>query len=144
MDDEVWALRRQLGSVPRLAEIGAVKNRLTRFAELLLERGGKSATLQYSPTVSSLPYQGLHVRHSTNIDARLWRVSGGTVERTYDIFEKTSDGSMLWRVAVPGHDAALRKLKEMAAQSPSEFQLRHLESNTLIAAINTQRKESGK
>jgi hypothetical protein len=59
------------------------------------------------------------------------------VERTYDIFEKTSDGSILWRFAIPGHEAALRKLKEMAAQSPSEFQLRHLASNTLIATINT-------
>jgi hypothetical protein len=58
------------------------------------------------------------------------------MERTYDIFEKTEDGSMLWRVAIPGHEAAIRKLQEMAAQSSSEFQLRHLASNTLIATIN--------
>ena len=59
------------------------------------------------------------------------------MERTYDIFERMDDGSMLWRVAIPGHEAAIRKLQEMAAQSPHEFQLRHLASNTLIAAINT-------
>jgi hypothetical protein len=58
------------------------------------------------------------------------------MERTYDIFEKTDDGSMLWRAAIPGHEAALSKLKEMAAESPSEFQLRHLASDTLIATIN--------
>jgi hypothetical protein len=61
------------------------------------------------------------------------------VERTYDIFEKMKDGSMMWRVAVPGHEAALSTLKEMAAQSPSEFQLRHLASNTLIATINPEK-----
>jgi hypothetical protein len=64
------------------------------------------------------------------------------MERTYDIFEKMKDGSILWRVAIPGHEAALCKLKEMAAQSPSEFQLRHLASNTLIASISMPRNEN--
>jgi hypothetical protein len=45
------------------------------------------------------------------------------MERTYDIFEKMEDGSVLWRVAIPGHEAALRKLKEMVAQSHNEFYL---------------------
>jgi hypothetical protein len=53
-------------------------------------------------------------------------VGGLGVKRTYDIFEKESNGSMLWRVAVPGHEAALCKLQEMAAQSPSEFHLMHI------------------
>lgn len=61
------------------------------------------------------------------------------MERTYDIFEKMSDGSTLWRVAILGHDAAMRKLKEMAAQSPNEFHLWHLASNTLAATINTKK-----
>jgi hypothetical protein len=61
----------------------------------------------------------------------------GDMERTSDIFEKVNDGSMLSRVAVTGHEAVLHKLQEMAAPSPSEFQLRHLASDTLIAAINT-------
>jgi hypothetical protein len=58
------------------------------------------------------------------------------MERTYDIFEKTEDGSMLWRVAIPGHEAALCKLKEMAAQSPNEFHLMHIPTKTTIATIN--------
>jgi hypothetical protein len=66
------------------------------------------------------------------------------MERIYDIFEKESDGSMLWRVAVPGHEAAMRKLQEMAAQSANEFQLKHLASDTLIATMNTPRNENGK
>jgi hypothetical protein len=59
------------------------------------------------------------------------------VERTYDIFEKERDGSMPWRVAIAGHEAALRKLKEMAAQSPNEFHLMHIPTKTIIATINT-------
>jgi hypothetical protein len=56
--------------------------------------------------------------------------------RTYDIFEKMGDGSTLWRCAIPGHKAAIRKLQEMAAQSHNEFHLWHLASNTLATTIN--------
>jgi hypothetical protein len=65
------------------------------------------------------------------------------VERTYDIFEKTEDGSMLWRVAIPGHEAAIQKLRELAAKSPNEFRLMHLASNTVIATINTPKDVPG-
>jgi hypothetical protein len=66
------------------------------------------------------------------------------MERTYDIFEKMKDGSTLWRVAVPGREAALKRLQEMAAQSHNEFHLWHLASNTLATTINTPRNENGK
>jgi hypothetical protein len=59
------------------------------------------------------------------------------MERTYDIFEKTNDGSLVWRAVIPGREAAMRKLEEMAAQSPNEFQLKHLASDTVIATMNT-------
>lgn len=59
------------------------------------------------------------------------------MERTYDIFEKMNDGSMLWRAAVPGHEAAIRKLQEFAAKSSNEFHLMHVSTKTIIAAINT-------
>jgi hypothetical protein len=58
------------------------------------------------------------------------------VDRTYDIFEKMEDGSVVWRVAIPGHGAAILKLQELAAQSHNEFHLWHLASNTLAATIN--------
>jgi hypothetical protein len=59
------------------------------------------------------------------------------MERTYDIFEKMKDGSMLWRTAIAGHEAAIRKLQEMAAQSPNEFHLMHIPTKTTIATTNT-------
>jgi hypothetical protein len=62
------------------------------------------------------------------------------VERTYDIFETMKDGSVLWRAAIPGHEAAIRKLQEMAAQSPNEFQLMHIPTKTVIATIKAPNK----
>ena len=59
------------------------------------------------------------------------------MERTYDIFEKMSDGSVLWRAAIPGHEAAIRQLRELASQSTNEFQLMHIPTKTVIATINT-------
>jgi hypothetical protein len=59
------------------------------------------------------------------------------MERACDIFEKMEDGSVLWRVAIPGYEAAMHKLREMAAQSHNEFHLWHLASNTLATTINT-------
>ena len=58
------------------------------------------------------------------------------MERTYDIFERMSDGYLMWRAVIPGRDAAMRKMEEMAAQSANEFQLKHLASDTLIATVN--------
>jgi hypothetical protein len=66
------------------------------------------------------------------------------MERTYDIFEKMDDGSLLWRAVIPGREPAMRKLQEMAAQSANEFQLKHLASDTLIATMNRPRNENGK
>jgi hypothetical protein len=60
------------------------------------------------------------------------------MERTYDIFEKMNDGSLVWRAVVPGYEAAMRKLQEMAAQSSHEFQVKHLASDTVVATIHPQ------
>lgn len=60
----------------------------------------------------------------------------GLMERTYDIFENMPDGSLLWRAAIPGHDGAIQKLRELAAKSPNEFRLMHIATNTVIATIN--------
>jgi hypothetical protein len=61
------------------------------------------------------------------------------VGRTYDIFGKMEDGSVLWRDAVSGHEAAIHKLQEMAAQSQNEFHLWYLASNTLAATIDPEK-----
>jgi hypothetical protein len=52
-------------------------------------------------------------------------------------FRKDERRSLVWRAVIPGREAAMRKLQEMAAQSANEFQLKHLASDTLIATINT-------
>ena len=59
------------------------------------------------------------------------------MERTYDIFEKLSDGTMVWKVAVAGHEQAIRRLRDLSKQTSNELQLLHLPSKTLIASINT-------
>jgi hypothetical protein len=63
------------------------------------------------------------------------------MERTYDIFEKMMDGSMLWRAVVPGREAAMLKLQQMVGQSANEFQLEHLASDTLIATMNPPKSD---
>jgi hypothetical protein len=65
------------------------------------------------------------------------------MERTYDIFENMPDGSLIWRGAVPGHEAAIHKLQELAAKSSNEFRLMHLATSTVIATVNTPKNVSG-
>lgn len=63
------------------------------------------------------------------------------MERVYDIFENMPDGSLIWRGAITGHEAAIHKLQEFAAKSTNEFRLMHVPSKTLIAAINIPKDE---
>jgi hypothetical protein len=58
------------------------------------------------------------------------------VERTYDIFEKEGDGSMIWRATVTGHEAAITKLHELATKTSNELQVLHLPTKALIATMN--------
>jgi hypothetical protein len=43
------------------------------------------------------------------------------MRRDYDVFEKFSDGSTLWRACVAGRYEAQRKMHELAESSESEF-----------------------
>ena len=61
-----------------------------------------------------------------------------TVERTYDIFEKHPDGTMLWKETVNGHEAAIAKLREVAAKTTNEVQVLHLPTKSLIATMNAK------
>ena len=60
------------------------------------------------------------------------------MDRTYDVFERLSDGTMVWRATVVGHEVALRKLRELARLGDNEFRLMHLDTQTIIATINTK------
>lgn len=43
------------------------------------------------------------------------------MRREYDVFEKFSDGSTLWRATVLGRFEALRKTQELRERSDNEF-----------------------
>jgi hypothetical protein len=43
------------------------------------------------------------------------------MRREYDVFEKFSDGSTLWRATVTGRFEALRKMQEFGEHSDNEF-----------------------
>lgn len=58
------------------------------------------------------------------------------MERTYDIFKKDADGSMIWRATVGGHESAIAKLRELAAKTSNEMQVLHLPTKALIATMN--------
>jgi len=62
------------------------------------------------------------------------------MERTYDIFERLQDGTLLWVEVVHGHEEAIRKLRLWAEKRPNEFRLMHLPSNTLIATTNNAKE----
>jgi hypothetical protein len=61
------------------------------------------------------------------------------MERTYDIFEKQLDGSMLWKATVNGHEAAIAKLREIGGKTPNEVQVLHLPTKALVAVMNEQK-----
>jgi hypothetical protein len=62
------------------------------------------------------------------------------VERTYDIFERLPDGTMLWVAAVQGHEEAIPKLKLYGEKRSNEFRLMHLPSDSLVAAVNVPKQ----
>lgn len=61
-----------------------------------------------------------------------------SMRRTYDIFEAPLNGRPVWRAAVAGHEAALARMRELAANSPNEFRLVHVESRSVAAVIEAK------
>ncbi len=58
------------------------------------------------------------------------------MERTYDVFEKLSDGSLLWKKAVTGLNEALARLQELGSSSSNEHLVMHLPSKEIVARVN--------
>lgn len=56
--------------------------------------------------------------------------------RDYDLFEKLSDGSIVWRAVLSGYENAMAKLRELAAPSSNEFLLMDMPASTEIASMN--------
>ena len=60
------------------------------------------------------------------------------MERTYDILEILSDGHLVWRGAVAGHEAALDRMRQLASKSSNEFRMMHLPSDSVAAILNAK------
>ena len=63
---------------------------------------------------------------------------GVSVGRQYDIFQVLTDGTMMWRETVAGHQAALDRLRRLALSESCEFRLLYLPDKTVIATTNSQ------
>lgn len=48
------------------------------------------------------------------------------MSREYDAFEVLSDGTLIWKATIVGHEDAIKKLKEVAKNNTNEFRLMHL------------------
>jgi hypothetical protein len=57
------------------------------------------------------------------------------MERDYDLFEVLPDGGVIWKETVPGHENAIRRLKELSKQTSNEVRVMHVLSKTLIASM---------
>jgi hypothetical protein len=72
----------------------------------------------------------------------LWTVSGypGTiraVDRKDDLFEKVEDGSLIWRGAASGLEAAVVELKKLASETPNEVKVMYLATQAVVATMNS-------
>jgi|HubBroStandDraft_2_1064218.scaffolds.fasta_scaffold38093_2 hypothetical protein len=62
------------------------------------------------------------------------------MRRDYEVFEKFSDGSTLWRASVNGQFEAQRKMQEFREHSENEFFILHVvEPRHFIPASATSR-----
>jgi hypothetical protein len=64
------------------------------------------------------------------------------MNRVYDAFEVLPDGTLIWKATIEGREDAVKKLKQVAKDSPNEFRLMHIPSKTMIAAINCKSASS--
>lgn len=58
------------------------------------------------------------------------------MDRTYDIFEKMPDGTLIWRAVVQGHEEGVVRLKALAAKTENELHMMHVPTKAVIARIN--------
>lgn len=58
------------------------------------------------------------------------------MESEYDIFERTSEGFIIWRDAAYGRENAMIRLQELAAHSQNEHFVFHLPSKSVVARVN--------
>jgi hypothetical protein len=59
--------------------------------------------------------------------------------RNFDIIEKSSDGSMIWRACVFGKFEAERKVQELAEHSKNEFLAVDIQSGEPLPIVTPQK-----
>jgi hypothetical protein len=57
------------------------------------------------------------------------------MDRDYDLFEVFSDGALVWRESVTGHEKAIRRLRELVELTDNEIRVMHILTNSLIASM---------
>ncbi len=58
------------------------------------------------------------------------------MERDYDLFERSQDGSLIWRGSVHGLENARRKLQELAKRTTNECFAIHTPTRQIVALVN--------
>jgi hypothetical protein len=64
------------------------------------------------------------------------------MQRDFDVFEKLSDGTVVWRTFVCGQFEAERKLQELAEHSRNEFVLIDIQSGKPLPMIAPRKSKS--
>ncbi len=62
------------------------------------------------------------------------------MDRSYDVFQVLSDGTLLWRETVVGHIAGIKRLEQLALLESCEFQLLYLPDKSVIARMNAPKQ----
>src|SRR5207248_6284899 len=58
------------------------------------------------------------------------------MEKDYDLFERTQDGSLVWRGSVQGLENARRKLQQLAGTTTNECSVIYLPTRQVVALAN--------
>jgi hypothetical protein len=66
-------------------------------------------------------------------------VEEAPVNRTYDLFEKTPSGDLLWRGSVSGLEAAREQIAALAERTGNECVLMHLLTQEIVERIEEKR-----
>lgn len=62
------------------------------------------------------------------------------MRRDFDVFEKFSDGSTLWRATVRGRFEAQRKIDELAERSENKFYMLDIQEHFLLPPLLSSRR----
>jgi hypothetical protein len=63
------------------------------------------------------------------------------MNREYDIFEKLSDGSVIWRDFVQGLEPARAKVGQLAKRSKNEFFAIHTPTKDIAVRVNVSEED---